>query len=74
MTHQLVIEKGLGQIAGPHGSPSVSKGNTVISVDVHLRANRIRTEFFELTPREYADWTAARSVADWAAMNDFDVD
>lgn len=72
MTLEKVISRGLGEVAGPHGSPAAqTPGNTVVSVDVDLPARRgerrFRTEFFELTPAQYKRWNDSWETARYAA-------
>lgn len=82
MTPEQVISKGLGEIACPHGSPVAEmRGNTVISIEVDLPARhgerRVRTEFLELSPAQYKQWSDRREIARYAAeigLQDEDLD
>ena len=70
MNIQKVISEGLGELAGPHGSPAPSTGNRMIAVEIDLPARRgerrFRTEFFELTPEQYKQWSDASESRIWA--------
>lgn len=78
MTLEHVISNGLGELAGPHGSPVATPGNTVITVDVDLPAGRgerrFRTEFFELNSAQYKRWSDKRETDRYAAELGIDDD
>ena len=63
-THRQVVEQGLGELAGPHGSPHCTPPGTLIAVETGNR-NRslVRTDFYTLDPAEYRTWSDAQNLA-----------